>query len=177
MAGRRTIAGACIGLQDRKKVPMSRAAFAITVPLLIAIILAILGGYLVGLSFQGEGCRFGRTSAAVWSAVGDLLLAHAVFGGLLALLVALFVKVLTQRFQTLGVSSGLVQWIVIFAVVAYGAATIMLVIDQGLCSRSGPLAMTATVFGGVAALSVIAAVAAAVVAFVQGSSAGPDKPA
>lgn len=154
---------------------MSRAAFAITVPVLVAAILALLGGYLIGLSFQGEGCRFARTGDAVWSASADLLLAQAVFGGLLALLVAMFVKVLTQRFQTLGSSPGIARWIVIFAAVAFGAATIMLVINQGLCSRSGALAMTATVFGGVAAVSALAAAAAAVMGFVQGLSAGPDK--
>jgi hypothetical protein len=156
---------------------MSRAAFAITVPLLIATILALLGGYLIGLSFQGEGCRFARTGDAVWSATADLLLAQAVFGGLLALLIALFVKVLMQRFQTLGIASGFARWIVIFAAAAFGSATIMLVINQGLCSRSGPLAMTATVFGGLAGLSALAAAASAIMAFVQGLSAGPDKPA
>ncbi len=163
-------------INNPRQVQMSRAAFAITVPLIFAALVAVLGGYMIGLSFQGEGCRFARTSDMIWSAASDILLAQAVFGGLLALLVAALINIQTLRFKSLEAAPAAPRWIGIFAAIAFAAATVMLMIDQGLCSRSGALALIAAVSGGIAGLGTLAAAITAVVGFVRGLGGGPGKP-
>jgi hypothetical protein len=155
---------------------MTRTAFAITIPLLLAAIFAVLGGYLIGMSFQGEGCRFARVGADMWSAASEILTAQAVFGGLFALLIAALVNVLTLRFRHLGTASSLPRWLGLSAGIAFVAATIMFVINQGFCVRSGALALAATGFGALAALALVTAVVAALAGFMQGLSAGPANP-
>ena len=152
---------------------MSRTSFAIAFPLILAVVVVLLGGYAIGMAFQGEGCRFARTGEAVWAAVKDLLIAQLVFGCLLALLVGMLVSVLRQRFQDLGLSLGVARWIVGLASVAFGSATLMVLILQGLCSRGGALAAVAGLSGVVSGVSVLTAFVLALWAFAQGLASGP----
>ena len=152
---------------------MSRITFAVAVPVSLAVIVALLFGYAIGMGFQGEGCRIERADGGVWYAVKDVLIGQTVFGGLLALCVAVLVNVLRRRFQSIGLSQGIVRWIVVCASVAFAGVTIMAVISLGLCSRGGSLDAIAKVSRFIAGASTLAALVLTVWAFVRGLVAEP----
>jgi hypothetical protein len=91
-----------------------------------------------------------------------------VLGGLLALLVVALRNSLVLRLQVLGRPPGVARWIGAVAALAFAAATVGLVIDVALCSRSGVLPVLAKGLALLASVATLASLAAIVVAFIQG---------
>jgi hypothetical protein len=153
---------------------MSRLAFAITVPLLLAAILAVLGGYMIGLGFAGEGCRFERPAVdRLWTAISDVMLAHAVLGGLVAVLVVVLRAILVQRFEALGQAVSLAHWLGRLAAIAFLVSSVWLLIEIGLCSRSGGLYLLAKICAGLTVATTCAAIGVALGAYLQGLARNP----
>lgn len=76
---------------------MTRSAFAVAVPALLAAIVTFMIGYAIALGFQGEGCRFRASRAVEWSTVGETIMFQGVAMAILGALVLGLVRVLSKR--------------------------------------------------------------------------------
>jgi uncharacterized membrane protein len=112
---------------------MSRPAFAVAVPALLAAIGAFLFGYAVALGFSGEGCRFRAGQPPAWSTVAETVIFQAVAMAILGALVLGLVRVLALRSPP---SAGRDPWLralVWSAVVAIALLTALVLIEQIGC--------------------------------------------